>query len=106
MDTGLLEVLREAGDRWGPAGVARAATALIGDALAGDAVGEPEQPGHGGGGPLGARGPRPAPAAGRADRRVAPGEDRRRPGPGAAGDHAQKADGWVFTWAWSSPVGE
>jgi hypothetical protein len=106
MDTGLLEVLREAGDRWGPAGVARAATALIGDALAGDAVGEPEQPG-----PVvvdhsvrAVLGPRPllAGLTGALRRaRIAEVPDRAR-----LAITREKADGWVFTWAWSSPVGE
>jgi hypothetical protein len=100
MDTGLLEVLREAGDRWGPAGVAVAATALI------DGGPEPEQDGHVvvdhsvravlGRTPLltGLTG-----ALRRA--RIAEVPDRAR-----LAITREKADGWVFTWAWSSPVGE
>jgi hypothetical protein len=99
MDTGLLEVLREAGDRWGPAGVAVAATALIDGP-------EPERDGsvvvdHSVRAVLG----RTPLLTGLTDAlrraRTADVPDRAR----LSITHT-KADGWVFTWSWSSPVSD
>lgn len=99
MDTDLLEVLREAGDRWGPAGVARAAAALA----SGD-IEAPTGPGpvvveHSVRTVLGGA-PQLAGAAAVLARAATVGI----PDWARLSITRESGAGWVFTWVWSSPA--